>query len=158
MTETRGAWGSQEARARWQSIESQHEALGHFVERVERLLSRLAEGSPGEGEGVTARRLVRELQVRLFEHLATEERNRILERAAAAAPRFHERVDRLLAEHRDLRDRMNLLAADIEAVDGEAWQPLHVRFVELRRTLRKHETAENDLLHRAYREDIGGPG
>jgi len=154
MTETRGTQG-RESQSRWQGIESEHRALERVVERVEALLGRLAKGRAQPGEEVKAGGLVEELRGRLFEHLEAEETNRILEQAATVAPRFAEWVDRLLGEHDDLRAHTRALVAGTGSGD---WTALHARFVEFRRVLRAHERAENEVVQRAYLEDIGGPG
>jgi uncharacterized protein (UPF0335 family) len=152
MTETQELRGW-ESGARWQGVDSEHQALDRIVDRVEAMLGRLARGQKGEEAKV--RGLVGELRARFFEHLDGEEANRILEQAATVAPRFAGRVDRLLGEHDDLRARMRALVA---GADGEGWTGLHARFVEFRRVLRAHERAENDVVQRAYLEDLGGMG
>jgi hypothetical protein len=147
--------GGAPGESEWQALESEHRQLEQCAERVGMALGGLAEG---HGEVRDTLVLLREFRTRLHDHLASEEGKRILERAARNAPRFLERVETLRGEHAELRRRVDALKDEAEGAREEDWPDVYGRFVELRRLLRAHEAAENDLVQRAYLEDIGGPG
>lgn len=144
-------------RSELRSLRSGHAQLDACAERVEAALAAFAEAAaPGDPEPVW--QLLRELQARLLEHLATEERSRILERATRFAPRFLEQGDRLLGEHADLRAMAGALVGDEAGTAGGDWAEVQSRFVALRDALRHHEAAEDELIQRAYTEETGGSG
>jgi len=138
-------------------LRSQHAVLGAYATRIDALLGTLGKGTPaGEGE-LEARLLLDIFRRQLLEHFAFEEENGVLEQAAASAPRFARRIDGLRSQHVELRARIEALVPRREN-DGVGWARLHESFVAFRRTLLAHEQAENDLLQRAYLEDLGGGG
>ncbi|MDJ0866780.1 MAG: hemerythrin domain-containing protein [Myxococcota bacterium] len=141
----------------WQPIETDHRELGAVVERLEEWLGRLAAGSrSGEPE---VRSLLADFCQRLRAHLGAEEQSGVLERAAAAAPHFAGRIDRLRLEHDELRRGLEMLAAGPEpAIPRPDWPRFHARFQVFRGVLDAHEHAEIDILQRSYLEDLGGGG
>ena len=139
----------------WQVIESEHASLRTLGERLEDALGRLADGPPDPAEASSTRALLETFHAQLFAHLAHEESQGVLEKAAAVEPRFEVRVRRLRAEHAELRGRMDELAASTADLGGSE---LYTRFVAFRRALRAHDRAETDILQRAYQEDVGGRG
>ena len=139
--------------AEWHPMQPDHRALGVSAERLDKLLAGLATG--GSSSGSTVWGLLEEFCRRLVSHLDAEEQSGILELAAEHEPRFARRIEQLLREHDLLRRGANALAAGPE---GSDWQGFRARFVEFRSVLVAHEQAENDVLHGAYSEDIGGRG
>lgn len=129
---------------------SEHRALGVLADRLGGLLARLAEGG-SESAGVDA--LLEEFRRRVVVHLEAEEERGVLEHAAAREPRLARRVERLRLEHDELRRGVARLVAGPAGAD---WPGLHARFSAFRDVLHHHEQAENDVLHSAYREDLGG--
>jgi len=136
-------------------MRSEHMGLEAIAARVEALLARLAADAASRAEASRAEALLSELRRRLRAHLDREERDRILERAAAVEPRLQPGAERLLAEHAELRDRADRLVASVRVW---GWVEVQRRFATFREGLTAHERAENDLLHAAYLEDLGGRG
>jgi hemerythrin-like domain-containing protein len=134
-------------------IQSQHATLRACAQDLESKLGRLAGGTPEAVEATEVLGLIVQFRRRLVEHLASEERNGILELAAAAEPRFAHQIGRLREEHGELRTCMDSLVADTAEV---SWLFMHARFVAFRRFLFAHEQAEDDVLQCAYLEDLGG--
>ena len=139
--------------AAWHAIESQHATLRARAEWLEGQLGSLAAGNRRSGGEVHG--WLDEFRRRLLEHLAYEEEKGLLDLAVAEEPRLARRFDRLRGQHRAFRMRMDAL---VEEARRPGWVSLHEGFVALRRDLLEHEKAENDLLHSAYLDDLGGRG
>ena len=140
------------------SLQSEHAALRSSARRVEALLATLADTAPERAGEAEVREIQRQLgyfRRQLLDHLAHEERSGILELAVAAAPRFHRRVERLRGQHVELRERIDAL---VEEAAGTDWVRVHAHFVAFRRVLVTHDRAENNVVQRAYLEDLGGRG
>lgn len=151
--------GSAPNELEWHPLLSEHAVLAACAQRLEMLLGSLAGGVAERSDRHQVQALLDEFRRRLFSHLASEEGAGLLERAALAEPRLGRRVEVLLREHGDLRARVAALAAaPVDAEAGAGWLRMHARFVDFRHLLHEHEQAENDVLHSAYLEDIGGRG
>jgi len=137
----------------WRELESEHETLAAAAARLDEELGRLAAQGAEVAAGPEAEALAEAFRGRLLAHLESEERSGILERAAAREPRLDRRVQALCEQHAELRERVDGLVAEAAASTPRL---LHERFVAFRRFLGAHERAENDVLHRAYLEDLGG--
>jgi hypothetical protein len=138
-------------------IRSDHRALRACAERLDGELARLAAGN-GAAEA-TVRSLLEEFRGRLLRHLSAEEQSGILEQAANAEPRLARRAEELRLQHEDLRRSATQLAAGPgEGAVAVDWAGFWTRFVSFREVLERHEQAENDILQRAYLEDLGGGG
>jgi len=131
----------------------EHAALRVSARRLESLLGSMARGRPERRETVIAQSLLATFRLRLFDHLTSEEGNRVLERAAAMEPRFGRRIERLRRQHAELRDHLDALVVEASRAD---WTRTHVGFVAFHRALRMHDQVENDVLQRTYLEDSGG--
>ena len=141
----------------WHPLQSDHRSLRESVQRLDGLLRGLAAGTGAEG--VDVRSLLAEFYGRLLAHLDTEEQSGILERAARAEPRLSRPVEKLRREHDGLRAGVRGLAAGPgRTPTGTDWAVFHARFATFCDDLEAHEQAENDVLHSAYMEDIGGRG
>jgi len=138
--------------AAWNALMSEHDTLVTAAARLER---RLGHAVSADGALAEVRRELLAFRSRLLAHLEAEERGGVLERAAAAAPRLARRVDKLRREHEALREGVHALVAEAAGPGG---CELHARFADFRRRLLGHERAENDVLHAAYRDDLGGSG
>lgn len=108
------------------------------------------------------RLLVRQLGDHLLSHFDHEEaEDGCFEEALKLAPRLRSNACQLLREHFDLRLQYftvehYAMRAQREAADW--WAGLESRLSEFVQRFIAHESAENDLLHAAYCEDLGGPG
>ncbi len=94
---------------------------------------------------------LREQMVRHFEH---EEESGLFDDIVRRIPGAHAEVRNLESQHQGLLADLDRLAQGITGSDTDAdalAQGLH-RLIE---SFEKHESAENDLLHRAYDLDLG---
>lgn len=108
------------------------------------------------------RLLLRHLGDHLLSHFDHEEADDgCFEEALMHAPRLRNHAFQLLQEHFDLR--LQFFAIEHHATrdqDDPAvwWERLESRLLGFVSRFVAHEAAENDLLHTAYCEDLGGPG
>jgi hypothetical protein len=94
------------------------------------------------------------------DHVAlTESAGGIYDRARRSAPRLSARVDRLLAEHRDLREAIHGYLAVLEHAGTVADLPLfREELTVLMGRLVRHRQKGGDLVYEAYDVDLGGSG
>lgn len=151
--ETHDAGETAREEIHWHRLRSEHATLAEGAERLGTLLGRLAARRPDRAEASRALALLDAFHGRLLDHLEREERAGVLERAAAVEPRFHRRVDQLRGEHGQLRALARAWLAG-----GADWVVVQERFAAFRRLLDAHERQENEVLQRAYTEDLGGRG
>lgn len=140
------------------AIASDHVVLRDHGDRLETALDGMA-GHPSGGHAAVGEQ---EVHAQLYEyrqlfcdHLANEEQEGLLELAITEAPHLARRVERLLADHERLRNRMETLLASAAV---SSWVHIHVAFIAFRDELRQHERAEDDLMQHAYLDDLGGRG
>ncbi|WP_344252987.1 hemerythrin domain-containing protein [Terrabacter carboxydivorans] len=94
------------------------------------------------------------------DHVAlTESPGGIYDRARHSAPRLSGRVERLLGEHRDLRDAIHGYLAVLEHGGTMADLPIfREELTVLVGRLVRHRQAGGDLVYEAYDVDLGGQG
>ncbi len=91
---------------------------------------------------------------------ATEEPGGLFEQVRMQAPRLAGKIDRLVQEHEDIRQRIRSLVEGTGPVgdDEEAWvEQVREDVLELLRVLSRHRQRGADLLYEAYDVDLG-PG
>jgi iron-sulfur cluster repair protein YtfE (RIC family) len=108
----------------------------------------------------TAAKLAQQLQSlrdQLHTHFVEEEDHGFFEQINDLAPRFTRETDQLCAEHVEMLGKVDKLVNQAEQGDGPDswWTALVTAFHELSRELMQHEHEENDLLQKAYDDDIG---
>ncbi len=97
----------------------------------------------------------------IVEHIEVTERPEgLYDEISHKAPRLAGQIERLRAEHPELRDATSQMIAKLETAGiGDAW-PLHDARDDLQRLLGRlvrHRQLGADLVWEAYNLDIGGP-
>ena len=90
----------------------------------------------------------------LFAH---EEENGYMHDVVQRAPRYAERVNRLLEEHGQILSNIESLRDRLSGT-GEtfaAWHDVQSQFADFAARLSEHEARENSILQKAYTSDIG---
>ncbi len=87
-------------------------------------------------------------------HFAQEEDGGYFSDVLAVAPRLSRRATKLEQAHAGLRRQVAELRARV-ADTATAWDDLQDRFRLLFGELRSHEVAEDDLVHEAFKRDLG---
>ena len=132
-------------------------------ETTRELTRALEAASPGrEGEWMTrvAARLA-DLREDIVEHIVnTEAPDGLYDEIRAAQPRLQRQVNRLIADHEVLRDRVEACHALAIRDCGEP-DPVIVKAVRdeataLMSVLQRHRQRGSDLIFEAYETDIGG--
>lgn len=136
-----------------QAVYSEHAWLRAEVFSIESRLEALVRGHGEPRAATVLRSLLSRFEERLAGHLTKEEESRVLERAAELEPRFAPKAEALLGEHGVIRGAVREV---VHAAEGGRWPEVLQRFEGLRRTLLRHEQAENELISRALLEDVGG--
>jgi iron-sulfur cluster repair protein YtfE (RIC family) len=97
--------------------------------------------------------LLKELEV----HFHEEEDAGFFDQIDACAPQLTSETARLKEEHQVLLKQMRSLTALAETCEGSDpwWERLKTDFHQFSLTIMHHEAAENQLLQRAFNEDIG---
>ncbi len=142
----------------------QHLQIRHSLKTLSELIESVVVGCAlGEALGpdwAVALIVLEDLKRDLPEHFALEERDGHMVSAIAVAPRFHRNAAQLIAQHADFCDRLTLLLSHAReaGTSFQSWARVQQDFFRLSADLLEHERAENDLISRAYNEDIGTPG
>lgn len=113
----------------------------------------------GAGDGptlATSRDLLEELQTHLEKHFEIEERGGYLAEALQAAPRFTKKAETLKDQHPEFRTQLTELIELTSTEDDPraAFQELLEKFHAFTNALWQHESAENEILQRAFEEDV----
>lgn len=120
-----------------------------------RELSELAGDRPADPEAwlETVRGLLGTLRPALSEHFQEEEHGPFARDFPSDFPHLAGRLDEILGQHGGLLSAVDAMMDG--SLGAEASRGALRSFVE---DLRRHEAAENDLLHAAYMQDTGGSG
>ena len=134
-----------------EQIRQQHEQLRDLAHSISQALG-VRQLPPDE--------IVRQLSVLrdgLESHFRNEETAGFLEQIAEHAPRLAGRTARLCAEHLEILSETNNLLEQVMQGDGSEgwWCFIEAAFHDFRKRLMEHEREENELLQRAYSDDIG---
>lgn len=132
-------------------IEQEHEALREKLGQISRVLE------VGEMPRKDLLALLGELEDDLTVHFSHEEHQGVFDQITAQAPRLTRQVDGLWSEHRDMLKEIGTVIESAESgkMTRPWWKELGVQFRALSKQLMHHESAENQLLQRAFQEDIG---
>jgi hypothetical protein len=157
---TQGEGSREAARAVVREFETQHERLRLLFASLHWRVSRVV-SDPTSGAGRTAVvHLFVELEQRLPEHFAFEERGGYLSDALAIAPRLSKWAAQLAEDHPIFLEQLRELVRDAHeaAADDsrQPWEQIAVRVQKLASALGEHELEENRLVQQAFSEDIGG--
>ncbi len=97
------------------------------------------------------------LRDQLETHFRHEEAEGFFEQIADQAPRLARRVNNLCTEHVEMLAEIDGLMEQAMQGDGSEgwWRYIGAEFHGLSKRLMEHEREENELLQRAYTDDIG---
>jgi len=134
-----------------EKIEEEHAELREKLGQIARAL----EAAEVSREVLVA--LLNGLNDELLVHFSHEEHRGVFDQITAQAPRFTRQVDGLWSEHRDLLKAIGSVVdfAESGEMTRQWWKELGSRFRALSKQLMHHESEENQLLQRAFQEDIG---
>jgi hypothetical protein len=98
-----------------------------------------------------------ELRRELLDHFQHEESGGYFREVVSIAPRLKGRADALLAQHLDLKARLDRLQslAQQDEQNESWWQEIIAEFGGFFREFDEHERGETALLQEAYTRDIG---
>ena len=134
-----------------QRIETQHMALRDRVADIQRAL----QSQPDKSDPICSKLsgLLKDLQA----HFLEEESGGFFNHIKLRAPQLETDTKLLQEEHQDLLGKARDLITAAEACEGNEqwWQRLKANFHDFSKSLMHHESLENQLLQRAYNEDIG---
>ncbi len=139
------------SRSPLERIREQHFELQRRMGEMEALL--------GESRAPAARRsrleeLFADLEGALIEHFAIEEQGGYFAEVLAVAPRLSGRVARLKRSHSAFRRRLARLREHIPD-PTITWPEVEDRVAALLKALADPESAETDLVHEAFMQDLG---
>ena len=136
-------------RARWMLEE--HEHLRARLEQAEKFFSQEPQ------QTVDAANVLDELITELKLHFMHEEEGGYLSEALSQAPRFTDRATELQQQHPQMLKAVRELYQQAQSGDGSAgwWSSLQAAYQSLAEQIHAHETGENDLVQKAFTEDIG---
>jgi iron-sulfur cluster repair protein YtfE (RIC family) len=134
-----------------QRVESQHRVLREMLAEVRRTLESQPDSLDILGSQLSA------LAQKLQEHFLEEEEGGFFEHIRKRAPQLSTDSTQLEEEHVDLLGQIRDLVAKVATCEGSEpwWQDLKAEFHDFSKLLMQHESLENQLLQRAYSEDIG---
>jgi hypothetical protein len=143
------------SRSPLEQIREQHFELQKRMREIEALLG---ESPAGEDDPAARRSRLEEpfadLEGVLIEHFASEEQGGYFAEVLGVAPRLSGRVARLRRNHPAFRRRLTRLREHIRD-PTIAWPEVEDRVAALLKALADHESAENDLVHEAFMQDLG---
>jgi hypothetical protein len=138
-----------------EKIKVEHDALRNKLGRIHACLV----GPQIAAEDIV--KLLREFRGALAVHFSNEEESEgFFASVTAHAPRLAHQAGRLCVEHEALLRKADELCRFASAGSPSMtwWRELSTRCQEFSRQLMHHESEENNLLQRAYLEDLGGIG
>ncbi len=139
------------ASAASERIEEQHAHLRDMIAEIRGTLENQEEEVEQVNHQLAA--LLKELVA----HFLDEEDDGFFDQIEQKVPRLSPEVRHLKEEHQQFLEQMRVLVATAESRAGTPlwWQSLKTDFHEFSKALMHHESTENQLLQRAYNEDIG---
>jgi len=139
------------SRTLFDQIRDEHLQLDWSFERVRTALARRRMES-----GALARLFV-ELVRMVERHFEHEEEGGYYNDVVEHAPHFSADVERLKQQHNSLLESLKKISRLAASGDGSApwWRTMRVDFHEFVCCCDKHEALENDIVQRAYTQDIG---
>ncbi|MEO2046859.1 MAG: hemerythrin domain-containing protein [Pirellulales bacterium] len=134
-----------------QRYESQHKVLREMIAEVRGTLESQSDSLDILGSQLSV------LAQKLQEHFLEEEEGGFFDHIRKRAPQLSTNSTQLEKEHVDLLGQIRDLIAKAATCEGSEpwWQGLKTDFHDFSKLLTQHESLENQLLQRAYSEDIG---
>ena len=141
--------------SRVRQVHDQHRSI---VRQMRELTCRLDE-QPGEDELAERRAEIHRslgwLQSDLAEHFYNEGSVGFVAHALAAAPRLSRRARAIASQHHLLRGKLVKVVSLVER-KASAWVEIRFEFQAFSASLQEHEALENELIHEAFLDDLGG--
>ena len=136
-------------------VEAQHKEIQTLLARIEDRFGNHFTGNHGLAD---VGRLLSNLEKRLTEHFALEEKVGFLDRALEVAPRLSRRASGLRKQHESLEKNLRelLKAAEGAMNPDDSWRRTAADFRRFAAELRRHEKAEDELEIAAHMDDLGG--
>ncbi len=134
-----------------EAIRKEHDELRALLGEIGQILS---------ARQVPLEEVLRKLSLlrnQLETHFQHEEAEGFFEQIADHAPRLAGRINNLCTEHVSMLEEIDGLMEQAMQGDGSDgwWQFIAAAFHDLSKRLMEHERVENELLQRAYTDDIG---
>lgn len=134
----------------YQLVLDDHKALKDQMAKIELTLQErnvsIAEAS----------RVLAQFGDRLVQHFALEEEGGYFAEAMLQAPQLVSQANALMDQHAQLCTKIRNLAVISTSVEDEGrWKEIQNRFAQFLAELRIHERSEDDLLQKAYVDDLG---
>lgn len=128
----------------------EHDAICHVATTLYRVLAEHQEPVHRVAN------LLGTFQERVLAHFDDEEAAGLLPEIAEHLPQCTEVINRLAAEHAELRQQLEELVRLVgdAPLTTECWNRLEKDFRTVHDRLMHHEAAENELLQRAYDDDL----
>lgn len=129
--------------------------------RVSQLDDLAAQGAKrGPGWSLELNKLTLDVLEHLKMHFSGDAEGNLFAEISMSCPHFSGRLASLAAEHSKILESFRQVAeraGSHEAGDGEAERRLCLQAQAAVATLRRHEAEENEIIMRAYWEDLGAP-
>ena len=134
-----------------QRVEHQHAELRGMVGEMQKTITSRPENAGFLGQKLT------ELMKYLEMHFHEEEAEGFFEQVERHAPRLTTETGQLKDEHKVFLVQVRSMIASVDSAEGTDawWEQLEKDFLEFGKAIMQHESKENQLLQRAYIEDIG---
>jgi len=145
-----------------QQLRGRHASLRHLLHTLVQLVGEQTLKCDKHEADLAAtlpvRALLADLARELPHRFAREEEGGHLSEALAAAPRYSRIASRLREQHDGFRTEMDDIARAARAagLSAPAWWEVYGRFQRLSLELLGHDEAENEILERAFLDDMGG--
>jgi iron-sulfur cluster repair protein YtfE (RIC family) len=136
---------------RFEQIRAEHTEIGELVTTLYRVLAERHEPAP------RVVYLLESLLERVAAHLRDEELCGLFGDLRRRLPQHLDTINALEQEHQELMRHLSKLhqAASTADVARSWWDELEAGFRAFSTQLSRHDYQENDLLQRAYEEDLG---
>ena len=134
-----------------EQVEREHEELRQLLGTIHKSLA-----EPSSSMSLVAQQLAT-LCDKLECHFRTEEDGGFFAQITDQAPRLSDQADKLCEEHRAMLDEAQAIAAKATLSDpsNDLRQEIQSVFHEFSKHLMHHEHEENEMLQKAYWDDIG---
>lgn len=140
---TIGAAGPETGRSDESALRAEHRQICALLDRIDDLLG------AGAFRVASLRAALRELAAVLREHFARETETPLVREAPARFFRFQHVLERLSREHAEILARLDVIQRTPTTLETMGQARL------LTGAIRAHEAEEEDVLQRAYCEDLG---
>ncbi len=134
----------------------EHRRITNVLQRIEQWVVEPKTGAGWSGE---LGGMLEELQGLLKEHFGGEAEAKLFEQTIASAPHLTTQLTKLAKEHSQILQAFRAAleqAQKLDSGDQEQVRGLQRKVQLALATLRRHESEENEIIMRAYWEDMGG--